>query len=136
MVARPAPPERPAVVTRYAQALVSDSGRRAVVLPGSAVLADRNDRDGIAFEGSGVAAAGIVSAISRHRADWFVLRHLIEQLGQDRTVPVPARRKLHGPDVGRGGVHGDMNLSPLAATLHAVLADLPFRTRQWFACKP
>ena len=99
MVARSALPERPAVVTRGAQDLVSDSGRRTVALPGPAVLADRNDRDGLAFEDGGVTAAGIVSAISRHRTDWFVLRHLIEQLGQDRTVPVPARRKLHGPDV-------------------------------------
>ena len=58
MVARPALPERPSVVTRGAQGFVSDSGRRAVVPPGSAVLADRNDRDGVAFEDSGVAAAG------------------------------------------------------------------------------
>lgn len=30
------------------------------------------------------------------------------------------------PDVRRGGVHGQMNLAPLAPTLNTVLAGLPF----------
>lgn len=76
MVARPKISERLALMARGAQGIVPDAGRRAVVLPRFAVLADHNDRSGIAFEDGGVTAAGIVGNVGRHRADRFPLWHL------------------------------------------------------------
>jgi hypothetical protein len=66
-----------------------------------------------------------MGAIGGHSADLFTLGDLVEQLGQHRAVAVAAGGKLHRPDVRSGGVHGQMDLAPLAPALNAMLARLP-----------
>jgi hypothetical protein len=61
-----------------------------------------------------------------HGADLFTPGDLVQQVWQDRTVAVAAGGKLYRPDVRSGCIHCQMDLTPLAAALHAVLARLPF----------
>lgn len=82
MVSRPALPECPAIVPGGAQGFVSGVCGGAVRFPGSTVLADRNDRGGLAVDDGGVAAAGVIGTIGGHGADVFVLGDLVEQFRQ------------------------------------------------------
>lgn len=50
---------------------------------------------------------------------------LVRQHLQDRTVAIAAGREFHGADVGRGGIHGQMDLAPPASALHPMLARPP-----------
>jgi transposase-like protein len=59
MVTRPALPECPAVVPGGAQGFISGDCGGAVRFPGATVLADRNDRGGLAVDDGSVTAAGI-----------------------------------------------------------------------------
>jgi len=58
VIAGPALPEGPAIMPGGAQGFVSGPCCRAVFLPGPTVLADRDDRDGLAFDDGRLAAAG------------------------------------------------------------------------------
>lgn len=118
-----------------AQGFVSGDCGRTVLFPGPAVLADGDDRPGLPLEDGGVAAAGVIGAIGRHRADLFTLGDLVEQFWQHRTVTIATGGEFHGADVRRGGVHGQMDLAPLASALDAMLAHLPFAiTEKLDAC--
>jgi hypothetical protein len=70
-------------------------------------------------------AAGVIGAVCGDRADVFALGDLAQQVWQERTVAIAAGGELHRTDAGRGGVHGQMDLAPLASALNAVLAHLP-----------
>lgn len=60
-------------------------------------------------------------------ASWRGLRDLTQQVGQCRIVAIATGCELDSADVGRRGGHGPLNLlAPLAPTLNAVLACLPF----------
>lgn len=125
MVSGPALPERPAMMPCGAQGFVAGDCGRTGLVPGLPVLADGNDRGGLSVDDSGVAAAGVIRPIDGHRADFFTLGDLVRQVRQDRTVAIAAGGEFHGADVRRGGVHGQMDLAPLAASLNTVLARLP-----------
>lgn len=125
MVSRPALPECPAIVPGGAQGFVSGDCGGAVRFPRSTVLADRNDRGGLAVDDGGVAAAGVIDTIGGHGADVFVLGDLVEQFRQDRTVTIAAGGELHRADVRCGSVHGQMDLAPLASALNTMLSGLP-----------
>ena len=79
VVSCPALPECPAVMPCGAEGLVSGSRCRAILFPGPTVLADRDDSDSLPVDNSIVTAAGVISAISGHRADLFALGNLTEQ---------------------------------------------------------
>jgi hypothetical protein len=70
-----------------AQGFVSGDCGRAVLFPGSTVLADRDDRGGLAVDDGGVAAAGVIGAIGGHRADLFTLGDLVEHSGKTGLSP-------------------------------------------------
>ncbi len=59
-----------------------------------------------------MATAGVTGAVGGHRADLLALGDLVQQVWQDRTVAVAAGRELHRADVGRGRIHGQMDLAP------------------------
>ena len=113
-----------------AEGLVYGSRCRAILFPGVAVPADGDDSYGLPVDDSGVAAAGVISAISGPRADLFSLGNLTEQFRQDRTVTVAAGVKLHCPDVRSRRIHGQMQLAPLAPALNTMLAGLPIKPGQ------
>ena len=75
-------PERPAIVLGGTQGFVSGDCGGAVRFPGSTVLADRNDRGGLAVDDGGVTAAGVIGTIGGQGADVFVLGDLVEQFRQ------------------------------------------------------
>jgi len=74
MVSRPALPECPAVVPGGAQGFVAGARCRTIFLPRTPVLADRDDRAGLAVDDGGMTAAGVMGTVSGHRADLFALR--------------------------------------------------------------
>ena len=121
--------EGPAVASGGAQGFVADACGRAVFLPQTSVLADRNDRDSITPDDGLVAAVRVIGAVGRHRADRLVCRDLSEQFRQHGAVAVTAGGEFHGADVRGARVHGQMHLAPLAAALHPMLARLPFVRR-------
>lgn len=90
VVSRPALTECPAVMPCSTEGLVSGSRDRAIFFPEQAVLADGDDCAGLPVDDSVVAAAGVITANSGHRADLFALGNLTEQFRQDRTVAVAA----------------------------------------------
>ena len=83
------------------------------------------ERDGLPVDDGGVAAAGVRGAIGGHSADLFAFGDLVRQFRQDRTVAIAAGRELHRPNVRGCGIHGQMDLAPLASALNAMLARLP-----------
>lgn len=91
---------------RGTQGFDSSACRRAVLFPGSAVLADRYDRGGLSVDDRRVATARVIGAIGGHSANIFTFGDLVEQLGQHRAVAVAAGGEFHRPDVRSGGVHG------------------------------
>lgn len=91
VVAGPAFPERTTEVAGRAEGLVADPGGGAVFLPGAAALTDRDDRRSLARDDGGVTAAGVVGSIGGHGGDFFVLRDLVEQLGQEGAVNTAIR---------------------------------------------
>ena len=113
-----------------AKGFVSCPSCRAIHFPGPPVLPDRDDRCGLAVDDGAGAAAGVIGAVSNHPADLFAPGDLIDQLWQDRTVPVAAGGELHRRDVRGGCVHGRVDLAPLASPLNAVIADLSFTARR------
>ena len=119
-------PGHPAIVPCSTQGFVSSDCGRAILFPRTTVLADRDDRCGLAVDDGGMAAAGVIGAVGGYRADVFALGDLVQQVRQDRTVAVTAGGELHRPNVRRGGIHGQMHLAPLTPALNAVLAGLPF----------
>ena len=65
-----------------------------------------------------------ISAVCRSGS--LALMRSPKALRQHGAVAVAAGGERHRPDVRRGRVHRRMHLAPLAASLNAVLADLPF----------
>ena len=123
-----------------AQGFVSRPCCRTVFFPLPPVLADRDDRNGITLDDGGVATARVIGPVSGYGADGLALRDLVERVWQHGAVPCPAGHcvsnvprgavatggELDGADVGRGSIHGQMHLAPLASALDTVLARLPF----------
>ena len=122
MVSCPSFPERAAGVVRGAQGFVPGPGGWAVLLPRSTSLADRDDCRATARDDGAVAAAGVVGAVCGHGADLRIFGDLARQVRQDGAVAFPAGGELHRADVGCGGVHGQMDLAPLATALNTMLA--------------
>ena len=75
-----------------AQGFVSGDCGRAILLPRTTVLADRDDRCGLPIDDGGMAAAGVTGAVGGYRANLFALGDLVQQVWQDRTVAIVARR--------------------------------------------
>ena len=98
---------------------------RADLLPRSAVLADRDDRNGLAVDDGGVAPAGVMGPVRSHCGDLFAFRDLVRQVRQHGAVSIAAGGEFHRPDVRRGRIHRQMHLAPLATALDAVLAYEP-----------
>ena len=94
VVSAPAFPERPAIVACGAEGFVSGDCGRAVLFPGPLVLANRNDRGGLSVDDRRMASAGVIGAISGHRADLLTFRDLVQQLGQNRAITIAAGREL------------------------------------------
>ena len=65
-----------------------------------------------------------------HGADPIVWGNPVQKIGQDGAVAIAAGGELDGSDVGRGCIHREMHLAPLASTLDTVLAGLPFTVAQ------
>jgi hypothetical protein len=63
MVSCPVLPECPAVVPGGAQVLISRNRRWAILFPGSPVLADRDDRGGLAVDDGGVASSRVIPVL-------------------------------------------------------------------------
>jgi len=63
MISGPTLPERPAVVPGGAQGFVAGAGCRTVLFPWAPVLADRDDRGGLAVDDGGVASARVIGAV-------------------------------------------------------------------------
>jgi len=57
---------RSAVVSGGAQGVVAGSGRPAVLIPRPPVLADRDDRSGLAVDDGGMAASGVIGTVRSH----------------------------------------------------------------------
>lgn len=72
VVSRPPFPECPTVVTRGAQGFVAGPCRLAILLPRSAILADRDDGGAAQCNDSAVAAATVIGTVRRQSADGFV----------------------------------------------------------------
>ena len=125
VVSGPPFPERPAIVARGAQGFVTGSCCRAVLFPGSTVLADWSDRGRLLVDDGGVASEHVIGAVGRDGADVFPFRDLVEQFRQDGTVAIAAGDKFHRPNVQSGPIHGQMHLAPLASALNAMFAGLP-----------
>ena len=125
VIARPALPEGPAIVSGGAQSFVADACRRTVFLPQSSILADRNDRDRVAREDRAVAPARVTGTIGGHGADLFVFGNLVQQIWQDGAITVSAGGELDRTDVGCSRVHGQMYFAPLASALNTMLRSLP-----------
>ncbi len=102
----PALSERPTVVPGGAQGYVPGDCRRRIFFQWPAVLAHRDDRNGMTVDNGGMAAAGVIGAGSSDRADVFAVGDLVQQVWQDRTVAIAAGGELHRADVRRGGVLG------------------------------
>lgn len=111
-------------MSRGPQVFVSGDRGWAVFLPQPTILADRDGWDRAAREDHAVAPAPVVGPIGGHVADLFVLGDLVQQIWKDGAVAFSAGGELDRTDVGGGGIHGQMDLAPLAAALHAVLAGL------------
>ena len=73
-----------------------------------------------------MAAARVVGAVGGDGADRLAFGDLAEQVRQHGTITVAAGGEFDGADVRRGRVHGQMHLAPLASSLRAMLARLPF----------
>lgn len=99
VVSGPALPEFPAVVTGGAQGFVSGDRGGAILFSRPSILADRNDRGGIAVVDRRMAAARVVSAIGRRCADLFAFVDLVEKFRQHRTVANAAGGEFHCPNV-------------------------------------
>jgi hypothetical protein len=63
VVSGPALPECPAIVLGGAQSFVSRDCGRAVLFPRAPVLADRDDRGGLAVDDGGVASSRVTGAV-------------------------------------------------------------------------
>ena len=98
VIARPAFPEGPAIVSGGAQGFVPVARRRAVLLPQTSVSADRNDRDSITPDDGLVAAARVIGAIGGDGADLLAYRDLAQHVWQHGAVAVAAGSELHGAD--------------------------------------
>ena len=94
VVSGPSLPEYPTVVPGGALGCVSGNRRRAILFRGAPVLADRDDRSGLAIEDGCVAAARVIGTVSGHGADSFTLGDLLEQVPRDRAVAITAGGKL------------------------------------------
>ena len=101
MVSGPALPERPAMVPGGAQCFVSGDCGRAVFFPRSTILADQDDRDCVALEDRCMAAAGVVGAVSGHRADLFAFGDLVQQLRRNGAVTFAAGGTVTCRQLGR-----------------------------------
>ena len=111
VVAGPLFPERPAIVSRGRQGLVSGLDRRAILFPEVPILAGRDDGLSFARGDGGVAAAGVTGPVrcpatvclqpvrgGGHGADLFTPGDLVQPIWQNRAVTVAAG----GGIVGRG----------------------------------
>lgn len=126
VVSRPTLPKRTTIMSGGAQGFVSGDRGRAILFPRSPVLADRDDSGGMVINDGSMASTGVIGAVGGDGANLFAFGNLVEQLWQDRTVTIAAGGELHGADVRSAGVHGQMDLAPLAPALNTVLARLPF----------
>ena len=137
-------PGRPAMASRGAQGLIAGARGRAVLLAWPAGPADRDDRDGVALDDGGVAAARVAGPVrgpapARVRpvrgggrgADAVPIRtsvgDRVEQPRRDRAVAVAAWGELDGADVGGGCARGPVRLAPRASAVSARLAHGPDR---------
>gem|GEM_PF-1515539 len=125
VVSAPPLPECPTIVTRGSQVFVARLGSRAVLFPSPTVPSDRDYCRAAACDDGALTAPRVVGAVRGDGGDLFVLGDLIHQVRQDGTVAFPAGGELDGADVGGGGVHGKMDLAPLASPLNAMIAGLP-----------
>jgi hypothetical protein len=125
VVSRPPFPERPAVVTRGALGFVARPAGWAILSPLPTVHADRDYWRATARDDGAVAAAGVLGAICGHGAGVFVLGDLVAQVRQDGAVAFAVGDELDRADVGCSGVHGQMDLAPLASPLNTMLSGLP-----------
>jgi len=66
VVSCPPLPKGSAIVPGRPQGFVSNACRRTVFLPRPPVLADRNDRDGVARDDGAKAAARVIGPVSGH----------------------------------------------------------------------
>lgn len=87
VVSGPPLPECPTVVPRGAEGFVSGDCGGAVLLPRPTVLADRDDRRGLAVDDGCVASAGVIGAVSRHCADLFAFGIWLSSSGSTGLFP-------------------------------------------------
>lgn len=92
LVSDPSFPEGPAVVVRDPAGFVAGDCGGAALLPRTPVLVDRDNRDAVAVNDGGMAAAGVIGAVGAHCA----YGDLVEQRRQDRAVTLTAGREFHG----------------------------------------
>ena len=126
MLAGPPHPDAATLFATVAQNCVSRDGGRAVFPPEPPVPADGDDGLGVALKDGGVAPAGVMGPVGRDRTDLLVIGDLVQQVWQGRAIALLAGGELHGPDVGCGRVHGQINLAPLAPARPPMLASVPF----------
>lgn len=115
-------PEASTKVTRGPKDVVPGYGCRSVLLLGSFVLADRNERRGLALDDRGIPTSRFVCAVHGQGADRLFLGDLLEQFRQKRAVAGTIGCELFGADIGGSRFHGQLDLPTLVAALRSMLA--------------
>jgi hypothetical protein len=90
IVPGPSLPEYSSVVPGGAQGFVSGASCRTVLFPWPPILADGDDRSGLAVDDCRTATAGVMRPVGGHGADLFVFGNLVQQLRQHRAVAIAA----------------------------------------------
>lgn len=75
----------------------ADNRSRAVFFPGPAILADRDDRNGLAVNDGGEAATGVIGPVGGHRFEIFPLVEQVEQFRQGGTAALRRSRRCSPP---------------------------------------
>lgn len=124
MISDPAIPELPNIVTVSAEGFVCRDRSRAILFPRTTVVAEGDDRCGLAIDYGGIAAVGYIGAMCAYCADVFILGGSGSSDLQDRTAADAAGGKLRRPNVSCGGIHGQMRFARSTPALHVVPAAL------------
>ena len=90
------------------QRIISSNRAGAILFPWSTIAADWNDRIGTACRNLSMALFGVIRAVLTDAVNLFILRNLIQQIGENRPIANWVRGDFERPNVQRFGVDPDM----------------------------